>query len=339
MIPVDHELADISSEHSSPQISCITVFYNRAALISTSIGSLLSQTSQDFEIIVVDDGSTDDTLSRLSLFDDARLHVTGQSNSGFTAAMNAAVRRSRGQYIAVHGAGDISLPERLEKQAAFLDANPEVGAVGCARLTDGMVIGPRAGVIERGPMLKTMLHRNPFSHGEVMFRRSLFDKVGGYRQEFRFAQDRDLWLRMGRYCDYAVLPDLLYERTSFHGGVTKTPRSLFLQTRLSQFAVQCAEDVDQDGRDLLDRIGPSAFFLTKPLVKQSKQYAARGLRGLRDGNMEAAEIFLTQAWNENHNLQSFAGILALWLSRYRQTNVIIRSMLRYRARLQTQRDD
>jgi glycosyltransferase involved in cell wall biosynthesis len=293
-------------ETSAKAVSCVTVFYNRGWLVADSVGSLLAQSFDDMEVVVVNDGSTDDTAERLDAIRDPRLRVIHQPNSGFTVAMNRAIRASSGRYVAVHGAGDISLPERIATQARYLDAHPAVGATGCVREAEGFVIGPKSEV-ERGPMLATMLDRNPFSHGEVMFRRALYDRVGGYREAFRFAQDRDLWLRMGAHCDYAVLPELLYRRGYFPGGVTKTPRHLYLQTKLSQFAVQCARERMASGSDLLERLGPSAFFLTRPTRSLSHKYTLWGLRALRDGETEAADLFLSAGVTEHRNLRSIAG--------------------------------
>ena len=310
-----------------PKVSCVTIFYNRGDLLDRSVGSLLEQTLSDLEIIVVDDGSTDDTAMRLATKDDPRLKIVYQENIGFTASMNRAIRGSVGQYVAVHGAGDVSHPDRLALQAAYLDANPSVGAVGCRRADNGRATISNDSV-KRGPMLDVMLNYNPFSHGEVMFRRSLFDRVGGYREAFRFAQDRDLWLRMGRYCDYAVLPQLLYYRKYFEGGVTKTPRSLYLQTRLSQFAVQCAQDIDLDGRDLFDRLGPSAFFLIHVEKSLAHKYTLFGLRALRDNESEAAQTFLTAAFREHMSLYTLAGRIALQASRIAGLRGVVRRLLK-----------
>ncbi len=310
-----------------PKVSCVTVFYNRGDLLDGSVGSLLEQTLRDLEIIVVDDGSSDDTAERLAAKSDPRLKAVFQENIGFTASMNRAIRASAGEYVAVHGAGDVSHPDRLALQAAYLDAHPDVGAVGCRRAENGRPTGP-SDVVERGPMLDIMLRRNPFSHGEVMFRRSLFDRVGGYREAFRFAQDRDLWLRMGRYCDYAVLPQLLYYRSYFAGGVTKTPRSLYLQTKLSQFAVQNAQDVDAEGRDLFDRLGPSAFLLGRRQKSLAHKYTLWGLRALRDDERDAAETFLAAAFHEHISLYTLGGRIALQASRIAGLRGVVRRLLK-----------
>ena len=309
-----------------PKVSCITVFYNRGDLLDRSVDSLIDQTLQDLEIIVIDDGSTDETMTKLKGKSDPRLKTVFQANIGFTASMNRAIRASKGRYIAVHGAGDISHPDRLALQASYLDANPEVGAVGCRRSDNGRLTISN-GHVRRGSMLAIMLESNPFSHGEVMFRRSLFDKVGGYREAFRFAQDRDLWLRMGRYCDYAVLPQTLYFREYISGSVTKTPQSLYLQTRLSSFAVQCAKTIDSSGQDLFDALGPSAFFLSPVERSLAHKYTLFGLRAIRDHEPEAAHIFLTAAFREHFSLYTLVGKIALSASRIPKINHAVRRIL------------
>ena len=109
------------------RVSIVSAWYNRADHVATSIGSLLAQTHDDLEIIVCDDGSTDATLAELRKFDDPRLIVQTQANAGFVTTMNRMIASATGDYIAVHGSGDESLPERIARQAAVLDEHPEIG--------------------------------------------------------------------------------------------------------------------------------------------------------------------------------------------------------------------
>lgn len=302
------DLRTVASDQ--PLVSVVTAFYNRGSVLRDTVDGLLAQTLRDIEVVVIDDGSTDGTAAILATYDDPRLRPIVQENSGFVIAMNRAIRSSRGKYIAVHGSGDHSYPERLARQAAYLEANPAVGAVGCVRKAGPFTVGPKDAVL-RGSMLERMLWKNPFTHGEVMYRRDLWDRVGGYREIFKFAQDRDLWLRMGHTgCDYAVLPELLYEREYLPDGVSQTPRKLFLQTKLSAFAVQNARQRDAKGRDLVDLWGPSAFFLTQPERALARKYTLWGLRALRDGDIVAAEIFLPAGWREWRNPYTALGALA-----------------------------
>ncbi|WP_076072104.1 glycosyltransferase [Sphingomonas montana] len=312
----------------SPLVSVVSAFYNRGYALPATLDCLLGQTLRDIEVIVIDDGSRDDTAAILRACPDPRLRPIIQANAGFVVSMNRAIRSARGKYIAIHGSGDVSYPERLAKQAAYLEANPEVGAVGCVRRSGPFVVGPKDAVL-RGPMLERMMRKNPFTHGEVMYRRDLWERVGGYREIFRFAQDRDLWLRMGHTgCDYAVLPELLYDREYQPDGVSKTPQALFLQTKLSQFAVQNAGRLDDKGRDLIDRFGPSAFFLIAPERALAKKYTLWGLRALRDGDRTSAAIFLPAGWREWRGLYSFAGITAWRLAQHRWLERPLRAVLK-----------
>lgn len=289
----------MSASGVEPLVTAVSVFYNRGAFVKDSVGSLLQQTLPELEILIVDDGSTDNTAEELRGLDDPRLKALIQPNGGFTRAMNGAIAQARGKYIAVHGSGDISLPERLAKQAAYLDANPDVGVIGCAIQSRGRVW---KGGDAKEPLLPRVLKSNPFTHGEVMFRRDLFEKVGGYRELFRFAQDRDLWLRMGRHCNYYVLPDVLYERYYLPGGVGRDPEKVFLQKKLADFAVQCAETADANGRDLLDQHGPLGLLLARPSAKLGRSLAAMGLRWFRDGRFPEGAILINHARNESASL-------------------------------------
>lgn len=291
-----------------PKVSVVSVFYNRGTLLDDTIACLRAQTLRDIEIIIVDDGSTDGTAARLRTVADPRMQAIVKPNTGFVNSMNEAVRLARGDYVAVHGSGDHSFPARLERQAAFLDANPEVGVVGCRWRAPNRDIGPVRDV-ERGPMRAVMLQRNPFTHGEVMFRRSLFERVGGYREAFRFAQDRDLWLRMGRLCDYAVIPELLYERRFLADGVSRDWQKLFLQKKLSQFAVQASAAAGPDGVDWLDRYGPAAFLFTRRTRLVARKLTLEGLRWLRDNRLEGGRALLEAGLNEHRNPYTITGAL------------------------------
>lgn len=290
-----------------PTVTAVSVFYNRGPYVAASVGSLLSQSLKEIEIVIVDDGSKDDTVAELHKLGDPRLQIIAQENGGFVAAINRAIRAGTGQYVAIHGSGDVSLPDRLAHQAAYLDAHPDVGVVGCILRSQGRSWGK---ALDSAPLLERALVTNPFTHGEVMFRRALFDKVGGYREIFRFAQDRDLWLRIGRHCNYAIVPELLYERFYLPDGVGRNAEKVFLQIKLADFAVQCARDVDANGRDPLDRHGPQALLMTRPSAAVANKLGITALRWLRDGRVEGARFLGRQAWAEKKTLHSFAGWVA-----------------------------
>ncbi|QPH52211.1 glycosyltransferase family 2 protein [Pontivivens ytuae] len=287
-----------------PLVSVVTVYYNRVGHVREAMQSLFDQTEKNIEIIAADDGSTDGTGAALEALDDPRLIVRRHENMGFVAAVNAAIRSSRGKYVAIHGSGDISQPQRLAKQAAILEARPEIGLVGCWIENEDLV--GQALELKKPtddmPLREEILKRNPFTHGEVMYRRDLFDKVGGYREFFRFAQDRDLWVRMSRHTDHAVVPEVLYRRKRLAGGVSTTAEKLILQGMLSEFAVHCGREVAAGRPDPLERTGPSAGLLRTRSASLAGRFARVGIKMLAIEETQNAEKLIAAARNEHPNL-------------------------------------
>lgn len=311
-----------------PRVSVVSVFYNRGFLVGESVGSLLTQTLRDIEIIIVNDGSTDDTAMRLDEIRDDRVRIVHQENAGFTAAIRRAVGECRSDYVAVHGAGDVSLPRRLEVQAAYLDEHDEVGLVGCHYTNDGVPVASQLPVLERAPMVDTFLKRPRISHGEAMYRKADYDRVGGYRQAFTFAQDRDLWLRMGESRDYAIIPEILYRRRRLPDGVYQVPEKFYMQRKLSQFAVECAVQRSAGKRDMLDRFGPGALYLSRPTKQLSRALGRRATRLLRAGRHDAGAFLAQMSWREWRDLHSLTAMFLAWLARDETRRRLLKPTLR-----------
>ena len=160
------------------KISIVMPVYNAAPTLGDTIESILRQTEPGFELVIVDDASDDDTAQILARYaaGDARVRVLRNAeNAGVTRSLIAGCAAARGQYIARHDAGDLSLPARLEKQAALLDASSEVAFVAC--WTE--FVGPELEHLyeHRGTL-------DPTHHGSVMFRSDAYEKAGGYRAQF-----------------------------------------------------------------------------------------------------------------------------------------------------------
>ncbi|MFE0756220.1 glycosyltransferase family 2 protein [Inquilinus sp. NPDC058860] len=245
----------MEAQQARPLVSIITVYYNRGDLVADSIESLLSQTHRTIEIIAVDDGSTDDTYDRLRAFDDERLTVVRHQNQGFVGSIRKGIEMAGGQVIAIHGSGDISHPDRIARQLAVLEQRPDVGVVGCYVENRNLLrkqstlhmpkVGPDAG--------RQLAEANFLTHGEVMFRKRVYDAVGGYRTFFRQAQDRDLWLRMSEQTGFHIVPEFLYTRFIRSDGVTGArPERLAAHILLSSLAVHCYEARRRNEPDPLD---------------------------------------------------------------------------------------
>ena len=162
------------------KVSICVAYYNRSEYVKECVQSLLDQDYDSFEVIVVNDGSSDPlTGAYLDDFDDERLKVIHQKNTGFVGAIRAAIDASQGTYIAIQGAGDVSLPSRIKKQVEVLNNKPQVGIVSC--LFENVVFGGKndGARKKRGynnshiSASDFLAGSNPLGHGEVMFRRSL----------------------------------------------------------------------------------------------------------------------------------------------------------------------
>ncbi len=116
---------------SAPRVNVIMAVFNGEQYLQEAIESILRQTFDNFEFVIIDDGSTDKTVEILNRFSDERIkRLTNESNIGLTRSLNRGIRFSRGEYIVRQDADDVSLPERLAKQVAYLDAHSMVGLVG-----------------------------------------------------------------------------------------------------------------------------------------------------------------------------------------------------------------
>lgn len=183
----------------SPKVSVVMSVCNGEKYLREAIDSILDQTFTDFEFIIINDGSTDGTREILESYSDSRIFLLHQKNVGLTKSLNKGLKMVRGEYIARQDADDISFPNRLERQIAFLDKNPEIAMVGsaCVRINhDGKYIDLIKYPTDNESIKTALLKFNPFWHTSILIRKRCLDKVGYYREFFKFTQDYDLWLRI-----------------------------------------------------------------------------------------------------------------------------------------------
>jgi glycosyltransferase involved in cell wall biosynthesis len=210
--------------------------WNGAPQVREAVLSVLSQTMADLELIVVDDNSTDATPGILASFRDPRLQVLRRARGGLTSALNAALRLARAPLVARLDADDVALPERLERQLAFLSAHPDVGLVGTAAREvdaagrDVAIVRPPA---DDADIRRALIRRNPFVHSSIVMRRSALEQAGGYDEAFPVAQDYDLWMRMSRVTRMANLQEPLVVRRLTPGRVSEARDSERLRAEAS----------------------------------------------------------------------------------------------------------
>src|SRR2546423_5040139 len=192
-------------------LSVVMPVYNVQRFLNEAIASILDQTFRDFEFIILDDGSTDDSAKILRDWQrrDSRISIfTSPCNSGLPISSNLVVAKTKTPLVARMDGDDLSHPDRLRRQLEILQSHPEVMAVGT--LFDGIdahgeSIRPR----DRWRILRKSRYI-PFAHGSAMFRRAAFDEIGGYREEFVAGEDQDFFFRMSKLGRVVTLPDVLY---------------------------------------------------------------------------------------------------------------------------------
>lgn len=204
-----------------PLVSIIMPVYNGAHYLNDAIDSILHQTFIDFELVIINDGSTDKSESIVLSYEDERIrYLKNECNKGICFTLNRGVSIAQGKYVARMDCDDISNVRRLEKQVCFLENNLSVGIVGCDLeiFGDGIEKNRYFHFVHTSEDCKAgLLFDTCFAHPAVMFRRSIVAQHKlYYDEEYRGLEDFELWWRMADYCDFANLPEaLLYYR--IHG--------------------------------------------------------------------------------------------------------------------------
>jgi glycosyltransferase involved in cell wall biosynthesis len=174
--------------------------YNGAKYLKEAINSVLAQTYNSFEFIIINDGSTDHSEDIIKSFTDERIKYIKNEHMGLIDSLNLGIKKSLGEYIARFDADDICEPNRLEEQIKFFKDNPQMALVGSWATTineDGIKTGELKYPPRDWQKIKnySLLH-NPFIHPTVMFKRVLIDEVGSYDKKFKHTEDYELWTRI-----------------------------------------------------------------------------------------------------------------------------------------------
>ena len=187
--------------------------YNAASTIQESVNSIIGQTFTNWELVVVDNCSTDDSLTVVKNLDDDRIKIIAlDKNHGRTPALAIALENARADFVAILDADDISSPDRLQQQFDFLTNNPNILVVGSwYRNIDqhGNLINEVKTPTTSVDVMRQMASDNPIVNSSAMFRAESARAVGGYNQKYLYAQDFALWLALAKVGEFAILPKFL----------------------------------------------------------------------------------------------------------------------------------
>ena len=265
---------------SSVCVSVTMVSLNRETYLAAAVDSILSQTFGDWELILVDNGSSDGTYDVMKRYEagDGRVRAFRRPGLNLPEVRNAALAHAVGTYVAVLDSDDLAMPDRLERQIAFMESNP--GIAGCGSgfdFIDAAGASIHVDKYKKRPTDPEELRRlerdgwSCFLHSSMIFRRSALEKAGGYRRAFDTAEDDDLYLRLLDDHDLANVPEQL-ARYRWHGENACTPS---LEVQLRRVAAVASahmrlnrlpDTVDSHEGDLdsgfvlaaLERLGPAA---------------------------------------------------------------------------------
>jgi len=218
---------------NSPLVSVLMPVYNAEKYLAEAVSSILTQSYGNFELIIINDGSTDGSADIIAGYSDPRIRLHTQENRGLSTSLNRAIQLATGRYLARQDADDVSFPERFAKQVAFLESHPEYCMLGTwseiwveATPTERAHRHP----YQNGALKFNLLFDNFFVHSSVMLRKSALDQVGFYTAEkSRQPEDYDLWSRLlrGRYGKMANIPEMLLAYREVEGSICRSDERSF----------------------------------------------------------------------------------------------------------------
>jgi glycosyltransferase involved in cell wall biosynthesis len=207
----------------TPTVSVLLPVRNCERYLRQSIESVLGQSFEDFELVLVDDGSTDRSEEIYRVFEDNRIRVVPNGGEhSITHALNLGISSARGKYIARIDCDDVMMPQRLEKQVSFLESQPKVGLVGSWMRTFGERSTEWKYPVANPDIQLFLLFGSPFGHPSVMFRTKWLEgKKGYYDPLFDLAEDFELWTRMSQIWELANIPEYLTHYRTHPSQITK----------------------------------------------------------------------------------------------------------------------
>jgi GT2 family glycosyltransferase len=241
---------------SAPKVSVLLPVFNADRYLRLAIDSILTQTFTDFELIIINDGSTDGSRQILESYVDPRIQLIHQANAGLPISLNRAIKVARGQYLARQDADDVSLPSRLSEQVHYLDAHLQCALLGtAAQIIEEDTLSQRtlSHPTDNGEIQIKLLFYNCFVHSSVMIRKAALDQSGLYPEDpNKFPpEDYDLWLRIAQHGNVNNLQKVLLHYRELPHSISRTKLELMQARarlmslhRLQELVTESASNVD-----------------------------------------------------------------------------------------------
>lgn len=270
---------------TDPKITVLMPAYNAEKYIREAIGSVLNQTFTDFELLIINDGSTDGTKQEIEFFDDPRIRLINQTNQGVAGALNIGLLNSKAGLVARFDADDVCLPQRLQIQYDFLVQNPDYLIVGAnvkyIDMNDKYVFTQRIAASSDTDIRRTIPVSCPLIHSVIMFRKDIVLKAGSYNVHAYGFEDHLLWIKLLDYGKACNLRDVLLK-------VRLTPESLSIDEkwRTKRFreikagSIRRRDITEEDGKELLGILTEQNT--TK--IKEGSYYSLLGKKYLWDNH-------------------------------------------------------
>lgn len=218
-------IASTIAGHKTPQVSIVIPAYNAMTYFPETLKSVLEQTFQDFEVVIVNDGSSDDVEQWVSQVTDPRVKLVSQQNQGLSGARNTGIAHAQGQYIAFLDADDLWDVSKLEKQVRVLDTEPQVGLVYTWSALIDRHSKPTGRLLKgdaEGRVWTDLIQQNFVANGSnPMVRRRCFETVGQFDLELRSNEDHDMWLRIALQYSFAVVKKPLTQYRILDNSLSK----------------------------------------------------------------------------------------------------------------------
>ena len=280
-----------------PRISVAMSVYNNATYLPHAIESILAQTLSDFEFLIVNDGSTDESGAIIDRFArlDSRIRPIHQTNAGLITSLNAMISLAQAPLIARMDGDDIALPERFARQVKFLDAHPGIGVLGTGCTCIDELGKPSSykfnNVTSPQDVLDDLRNGPPLCHPSVIMRRDAVRAVGGYHRAYTHCEDYDLWLRLSERVDMANLPDrlLLYRQSETqvsnrHAYVQKIGAAIAWEAHVERLAGRPDPTEDLDTLPAMEDLDsvfarPGTYRCVRAKVTLGSVYTRAALRG------------------------------------------------------------